>query len=95
MLDRNGFGLRLKKLRKAHGLTQEQLARELSITTDYLSTVELSKHTPSVELMIQICDYFSVTLDYLVKGKSYSSQEAQSVIQRLIAVLRQWEQECG
>jgi len=62
----NKFSKRLKKLRKEHGLTQEELADILKITRSRLSMYEQGKREPSFEMQEAIADYFNVDLDYLM-----------------------------
>lgn len=72
----NSFSLKLKTLRQKNNLTQEQLANELN--TRYhlneskatISQFEHNKHIPGLDRLINIADYFQVSLDYLCCNKS-------------------------
>lgn len=67
----NSFSLKLKILRQKNNLTQEQLANELN--TRYhlneskatISQFEHNKRIPDLDRLINIADYFQVSLDYL------------------------------
>lgn len=67
----NSFSLKLKTLRQKNNLTQEQLANELN--TRYhlneskatISQFEHNKRIPDLDRLINIADYFQVSLDYL------------------------------
>ena len=67
----NSFSLKLKALRQKNNLTQEQLANELN--TRYhlneskatISQFEHNKRIPDLDRLINIADYFQVSLDYL------------------------------
>ena len=61
------FGEKLQKLRKAQGLSQEELVARLSVTRQTISKWELDQSTPELGLLAQISDIFSVTTDYLIK----------------------------
>lgn len=65
----SNFGEVLKKLRKAKGLTQEQLGERFNITKTGVSYWENGKATPSYEMLENIADYFNVDMNYLL-GKS-------------------------
>ena len=64
------FGQRVKKLRREKGLTQIQLADELYISESYIALIEADKRNPSMDIMIKLADYFRVTSDYLIRGRS-------------------------
>lgn len=61
------FGEKLQRLRKAQGLSQEELAARLSVTRQTISKWELDQSTPELGLLAQISDIFGVTTDYLIK----------------------------
>lgn len=63
------FGQRIASLRKKRGLTQFELAKLLNISKSALGMYETDKREPNFETLIQIADYFEVTLDYLIVGK--------------------------
>ena len=68
-------GYRIQKLRKAHGLTQEEAAIKLNISDRHLRSLERGEYTPSVDLFVEIVEFFNTTLDHLIMGKSPSEQE--------------------
>ncbi len=45
------FGKRIKELRSARALTQEQLAEQLGITWHYVSMIERGKGNPTLEMI--------------------------------------------
>jgi transcriptional regulator with XRE-family HTH domain len=57
----------IKKLRKARGLTQEQLAFESEIDLTYMGAIERSKRNPSLLVMGRIADALSVRVVDLLK----------------------------
>lgn len=63
------FGENLVNLRKSKGVSQEQLAEVLGLTRQTVSKWELNQSTPDLQYIVQISEYFNVSLDYLVKGK--------------------------
>jgi transcriptional regulator with XRE-family HTH domain len=48
------FGLRLKQLRLAHGLTQERLAELSGISVDFLSLIERGRNSPSFQNLSEL-----------------------------------------
>lgn len=58
---------KLYKLRKNSGLSQEQLAEQLNVSRQAISKWEQGTAVPESEKLIAISNYFSVTVDYLLK----------------------------
>lgn len=57
---------RIKELRVAHSLTQVELAADLNVTKQCISNWENNNIQPSVDMLIKIAKYFSVSTDYLL-----------------------------
>jgi len=66
--DATEFATRLSTLRKAQGMTQEEMAGALNISLEHLSKMERGKKT-SIDLVIAMACYFYVGTDYLLMGK--------------------------
>lgn len=60
------FSYRLKSLREDNDLTQSELARILKVSRETISGYENAGKEPNFELLVQIADYFDVSLDYLL-----------------------------
>lgn len=58
---------KLYSLRKKSGLSQEQLAEELSVSRQAISKWESGISVPESEKLIVISSYFNVSVDYLIK----------------------------
>lgn len=61
-----GLGKKVKELRIAHNLTQEQVARALNVTPGYVSNVENERISMSLRLLIYYARLTDSTLDSLV-----------------------------
>lgn len=57
---------KLYKLRKEHGLSQEQLADALGVSRQAISKWEGGAAIPEVEKLLALSKYFGVTTDYLL-----------------------------
>ena len=68
---RETFSQRLKELRLERKLLQQELAKELFVSKSTVSGWEVGRNQPSYELLIEIADYFDVTVDYLIGRKGY------------------------
>lgn len=60
---------RLKSLRKSRKITQQKLAVNLNVEQSTISEYERQVRIPDIYLMEKICDYFDVSMDYLI-GRS-------------------------
>lgn len=60
---------RLRELRKERGLSQDVLANEMSINIKTLRRYEVGENNPRVAILIELANYFNVSIDYLV-GRS-------------------------
>lgn len=63
------LGQRIRLRREALKLTQEQLAKTLGLTSQYISIIEQDKRSPSLSALAKLADELGVTIDYLVSGK--------------------------
>lgn len=62
------FGNKLKSLRMQKGLSQEELAEAVYVTRQTISNWETSKSYPDIKSLLILSNFFSVSVDYLVKG---------------------------
>ena len=56
---------RLRDLREDHDLTQTQLVEQLGIHKTTYTNYEQGKREPPFEFMIQLAEFYQVSLDYL------------------------------
>lgn len=73
------LGQKLQQLRKARGISQEDLAQVLSVTRQTISKWELDQSTPDLAYLASISDFFEVSTDYLIKNDT-SSKDAPPFI---------------
>lgn len=79
------LGQKLKKLRKDADLTQEDVAKHLSVLAKTVSRYELGKTNPSYTMLHELAIYFSVPLSYLMDDNlKYKKTKAQQLIDELI-----------
>ncbi|MDO4926072.1 MAG: helix-turn-helix transcriptional regulator [Turicibacter sp.] len=77
------LGEKLRKLRIARKLSQEQLADELRVSRQAISNWELGESTPDTENLVALSDYFGVSIDYLLKNQKESDPSAQVLIKEV------------
>jgi len=61
---------RLKELREAKGLTQEELAKALGVTRQTIIAIEKGRYDPSLKLAFKISRFFGVRIEdvFLYEG---------------------------
>lgn len=80
------IGTNIKRLRLAKGLTQEQLAGLLSISTAAVSKWEAKNTYPDITMLFPLAEIFGVSVDELL---GYDEEKARKEIDRLIEKSRQ------
>jgi transcriptional regulator with XRE-family HTH domain len=62
------LGSALRDLRKKAGLTQQELAKRLAISNNYLCLLEKGKRTPSITLLEALANELNVPVSQVVWG---------------------------
>jgi transcriptional regulator with XRE-family HTH domain len=66
--------------RKALGLTQDELARELNVTHQHISRIEGGQVVPSLDVLVNLSRRLGVTTDYLLTGHEMTPLDAAGAI---------------
>lgn len=66
MLNSNTLSIKIKELRKARNISQVELAKALFVSKQSVSNWENDNIMPSIEMLIKIAAFFSVSTDYLL-----------------------------
>ncbi|HMM06189.1 MAG TPA: helix-turn-helix transcriptional regulator [Clostridiales bacterium] len=74
------MGDRIQALRKAKGLSQEQLAEKIGVSRQAVSKWESEQSIPELDKVMMLSDFFDVTTDYLLKGVAIESPSAAKKI---------------
>ncbi len=53
----------VRALRKAKGMSQEQLGRELGVSRQTINAIEQDRYTPSLPLAIGLARFFGLTVE--------------------------------
>ncbi len=83
----------IAELRKAKGLTQEQLAQAVNVSSQAVSKWETGASLPDVQTLPLIASAFGVSIDYLYKGKDLVYDDINEKIFRKIAENPQMSEE--
>ena len=65
MIDMTTFPIRLKELRRAHNITQEQLAEKVGLCTMTICKYE-NGGKPNYLKVLEMAEFFGVSMDYIL-----------------------------
>ncbi len=83
----SAFGMRLKALREARHIKQGELADILRISRQSMSNYESGKHSPDIDVIIRMADYFEWSTDYLFGLTDLPTNEMQKGYSEDMALL--------
>jgi transcriptional regulator with XRE-family HTH domain len=69
------IGEAIKLIRQVAGLTQEQMAARLGITSNYVSLLENEKATPKLSLLQRIEDQFDVPRSFILWNSHFETRK--------------------
>lgn len=69
------IGMNIRKLRKASGLTQVELAKKLNATQKVVTSYENNQRTPTLEKLEKMSEIFGVSLDEIVGKKELAVRD--------------------
>lgn len=61
-------GKRIQLLRKQKGLSQEELADKLNVSSNTVAKIECGLRRPSVDFVVDLVNFFDTTVDYIILG---------------------------
>ena len=76
------IGINIKRLRLARGMTQEQLAELLTISTAAVSKWEAKNTYPDITMLFPLAEIFGVTVDELL---GYDEAKAKADVDKILA----------
>ena len=87
-MDQIQTGRFIAEQRKAHGMTQRQLAERLSVSDKTVSKWECGNGLPEVSLMLPLCELLSINVNELLSGERLDAdsykQHAEENMMKLI-----------
>lgn len=86
-MDYYKIGQKIRKMRKAHGLSQEELAERVNISTTHMSHIETGNTKLSLPVLVDIAATLEVRTDDLLHEDSFTTtstamDEIASVLER-------------
>ena len=68
-MQKGTIGKRIRHLRKASGISQQELAEKLYISQKTVSSWECGRTAPDSEMLLKLSAVFGTSLNYLFTGK--------------------------
>ena len=73
-------GDRIREIREARGMTQDQLAVQADISKGFLSDVENNKRNISSDNLLRIANVLGASVDYLLRGETKESLRRTPIV---------------
>ena len=67
-------GKRIQFLRKQKGLSQEELADKLNVSSKTVAKIECGLRRPSVDFVVDLVNFFDTTVDYIILGEEIKKE---------------------
>ena len=82
-MDKSYIKERYAKIRLAHNISARKLSLELGQSTEYINQIESGKNMPSVEGLINFCNYFDISIEEFFEEKFNFPVEYSAIIEEL------------
>jgi transcriptional regulator with XRE-family HTH domain len=63
-------GAKIRKMREDMGFTQEELAKAVGLSSEFISLLELGRRSPSIESLSRIAEFLDKEISYFILGKT-------------------------
>ena len=87
--DTKASGKRIKQLRQEMNLSQEQLAEKLNVSQNMIAKIECGLRRPSIDFLIELAEFFEISLHYIVLGTSEEATDKKRQIEEVIEQIDQ------
>lgn len=86
------LGQKISGLRKQHKMTQDELAEKMGVSAQAVSKWENDLSIPDIPILMELSDFFHVSLDSLLKDKEeevkYVEEEERKPLEKLFLKIR-------
>lgn len=79
------IGERIRKMRRAHDISQEVLAEMVDVSTTHMSHIETGNTKMSLEVLVDIANALNVSIDYLVFGEEKEENKYYRQLEGILA----------
>ena len=85
-MDQKKIGSFLKELRKEKGLTQEQLAERLKVSSRSVSRWETGNNMPDLSILVELSDFYNLDIKEIIDGERKSENMEKETKDTLLKV---------
>lgn len=78
-MDQKKIGRFLKELRNEKGLTQEQFAEKLNVSSRTVSRWETGSNMPDISLLVEIAEFYDTNISEIINGERKSEKMNEEV----------------
>jgi len=64
------YGVKVRRERELRGLSRDALAREIGVSTSTVVRMEMGGHTPRVDALVALAQFFGISVDELLDTKA-------------------------
>lgn len=82
-MDKSFIRHRYAVIRNAHKISARKLSFELGQSSEYINQIENGNSMPSIENLLNFCDYFGITISEFFDEQSNYPVEYKAIIQEL------------
>ncbi len=82
-MDKNYIKDRYAKIRLAHNISARKLSMELGQSTEYINQIENGRCLPSVEGLLNFCDYFHISVGEFFEERFQYPVQYSKIIEEL------------
>ena len=68
------MGKRIQLLRKQKGLSQEELADKLNVSSNTVAKIECGLRRPSVDFVVNLVNFLDTIVDYIILGEEIKKE---------------------
>ena len=72
-MNKETFGQRITRLRKEKGLTQNDIAERVNVTSQAVSKWENDQATPDIDILVKLSEIYDISLDELFGKEKHST----------------------
>lgn len=83
----NNLGEKIRQLRKANGLTQEQLAEKVGIDNKHLSRIEKGRHMPTYRIIKKLADVLNIDIETLDENNTNEIVQPDKIYLKALHIL--------
>ena len=87
-MDQIKIGIFLKELRKEKGLTQEQLAEVLNVSSRTVSRWETGSNMPDISMLVVIASFYDVSIPEVVQGERETETMDKEIRETAVAMAK-------